>query len=138
MNVIPYLSFEGTCREAFTFYADLLGGEATFLTFDQVPSEEQMPPEMKDGIMNASLHAGDVVLMASDAYGDRYERPRGIYISLQVESVDDAERYFNAFADGGRVVMPFEETFWVERFGMVIDRFGTPWMLNAGQPRGGY
>lgn len=138
MNVIPYLSFDGNCREAFNFYADLLGGEATFLSFEDAPAEEEMPAEMKDGIMNATLRAGDVVLMASDAFGNRYERPRGIFISLQVESVADAERYFHAFADGGRVVMPFEETFWVERFGMVVDRFGTPWMLNAGQPRGGH
>ncbi len=138
MNVIPYLNFDGNCREAFDFYGQLLGGEPQYVTFGDAPADEQMPAEMADGVMNVYLQAGDIVLMGSDAFGGRYERPRGIYVSLQVGSVEEGVRIFEAFANGGKVIMPLEPTFWVERFGMVVDRFGTPWMVNAGKPAEDY
>lgn len=135
MNVIPYLNFDGTCREAFTFYAELFGGQPHFMTFGGTPAAEHVSPEAHDLLMHAYLETGDLVLMGSDSPDGRYERPQGTYVSLQVERVEDGERLFAALADGGQVTMPLEETFWVERFGMVTDRFGTPWMINAGASR---
>jgi PhnB protein len=132
MQLVPYLNFNGRCREAFECYARVLGGEiAAMLTFGETPAADHVPPELHAGIIHARLVAGDAVLMGSDCPPDRYETPAGISVCLQIADPAVAERVFNALAEGGNVVMPFGETFWALRFGMVTDRFGTPWMINC-------
>ncbi|HUF08045.1 MAG TPA: VOC family protein [Rhodothermales bacterium] len=132
MKATPYLNFHGQCREAFELYAKVLNGKIeAMISLGDSPMAGEVPAEIHHTIMHAHLVADDVELMASDSMGGHYERPAGLYVSLHVESPDEADRIFNAFADGGKVTMPIEETFWAKRFGMVVDRFGTPWMVNC-------
>jgi PhnB protein len=74
---------------------------------------------------------GGQTLMGADVVPDRYEEARGFSLSLQMQSTADAERIFHELAEGGRIVMPLEKTFWAARFGMVVDRFGIPWLINC-------
>jgi PhnB protein len=79
------------------------------------------------------MQIGDEVLMASDAPPERYEKPQGFYVSLSVTEPDEAERVFNELAQNGKIHMPIEKTFWSVRFGMLVDQFGIPWMVNCEQ-----
>lgn len=137
MNAIPYLIFNGNCREAMEFYADLLDGEITYMqTHADSPIASETPSEQQDKILHASVKAGDVVLMASDSPPEHYARPQGVFVSLNLDSADAAERIYAELAKNGHVFMKLEETFWAERFAMFTDRFGTPWMINAGEKDG--
>lgn len=132
MQATPYLNFDGRCREAFEFYAEVLDGKIeAMISHGESPIAAEVPSDRHDAIMHAYLVAGDVALMASDAPSDSYQAPQGLYVMLNVDDPDEADRLFEAFADGGTVQMPIEETFWALRFGMVVDRFGTPWMVNC-------
>jgi PhnB protein len=134
MQVNPYLFFDGRCEEAFNFYARVLGGKIEAMIKHQgSPAEGSVPPEWGDKIMHAMLRVNDSVLMASDAPPGHFERPQGFSVSLHFTDVAEAERVFNALAEGGKVNMPFSETFWAVRFGMLVDRFGIPWMVNVGK-----
>jgi len=134
MQVTPYLNFNGQCAEAFKFYAEALNGKIVMMaTFGEAPPDAQCGPNMDDRIMHARLVAGDVVLMGSDCPPEYFQPAQGLWVSLHVESIAEAERLFHAFAEGGTVQMPIQETFWAARFAMVTDRFGTPWMINCEQ-----
>jgi len=138
MKITTYLTLDGTTREAFTFYKDVLGGTLEMMTFAQAPDAEQFPAEYRERIMHACLNLGDGVLMASDTLpgtcsGGPYEGIKGCSVSLHPTSVDESEKMFAALAEGGTVVMPLEKTFWAERFGMLTDRFGVSWMINCEQ-----
>lgn len=133
MQLNPYLVFSGQCEEAFTFYAKALGGEIqAMLRCGETPVADQMPKEMANKIMHACLMIGDVALMGSDSPPEQYEKMQGMSVALHIDKPADAERTFNTLAEGGQVTMPLTETFWAERFGMLTDRFGTPWMINCG------
>ena len=84
--------------------------------------------------MHGSVTVGGQVLMGADVAPERYEEPKGFSLSLQIQSTADAERIFKELAEGGAVMMPLEKTFWAARFGMVVDRFGVPWMVNCEGP----
>lgn len=131
-----YLTFDGNAAEAMRFYEKTLGGKMQMMmTVGEAPDTEQFPPEAKKRIMHASLAYGDGMLMASDSMpGQTYEGMKGFGVALTLETVAEARRVFDAFAEGGHVAMPFAKTFWVEAFGMVTDRFGTPWLINGGKP----
>jgi PhnB protein len=137
MQLNPYLNFNGQCETAFKFYEQCLGGkiEAT-MTYGESPMAEQTPPEWRDKIMHASLIVGDRVLMGADSPPDRYEEPKGLSVLLGIEDPTEAERIFHALAENGTVQMPIQETFWAARFGMVVDRFGIPWMINCERTAG--
>ena len=92
---------------------------------------DHVPAGWSDKVMHGNLTIGDQALMGADAPPGRYEEPKGISLSLHIKSVADAERIFDELAEGGRVVMPLEKTFWAARFGMLVDRFGIPWMINC-------
>ena len=98
--------------------------------FSEMPGME-VPPGFENAIMHARLVAGEAIILGSDAPPQMYNNPTGQYVSLHIEKPADADRIFGAFADGGQVQMPIDKTFWAERFGMVVDRFGTPWMINC-------
>jgi PhnB protein len=137
MHFTPYLNFNGDCREAFEFYARVLGGKIdTMMTHGESPMANELPPAWHDRIMHASLRVGDALLMASDTPPEHYEKPAGLYVSIHVDNANDADRIFYALADNGSVIMPIGKTFWAERFGMLVDRFGTPWMINCDLPAG--
>ena len=134
MKFVPYLSFDGCCREAFEFYAKVLGGKiAAMLSHGETPAGAYVSKEWQDKIINAHLIAGDQELMGADSPPEMGGGAKGGFsISIQIDDEKDAERIFNAFADGGAVTMPFEPTFWAPKFGMVTDKYGTPWMINCG------
>lgn len=135
MQINPYLSFNGKCAEAFTFYAQVLGGEnVMMMTYGESPMAAQTAPEDRDRIMHARLKAGDMVLMGADAPPQFYQPAQGMVVSLSVDAPAEADRIFKALSENGTVRMPIQETFWAQRFGMLIDRFGTPWMVNCEKP----
>ena len=136
MQVNPYLNFNGNCKEAFTLYQQVLGGtiEAMF-THGGTPAAEHVPPDWHDKIMHASLRLDNATLMGSDSPPGMYDAPKGIFVSLNIGDVAQGERVFNALSESGSVIMPFEETFWAHRFGMCVDRFGIPWMVNCEKPK---
>lgn len=132
MQINAYLIFNGNCEEAFRFYAASLHAELSLQRFGDAPGCEGMPASHKDKVMHVRLQKGDAVLMASDNHPDHpYEGLKGCSVAVSVDEVEEAERIFNALAQGGTVVMPMQETFWAQRFGMLTDRFGVPWMING-------
>jgi PhnB protein len=132
MNIVPYLWFNGTCAEAFRFYEKVLGGKIVdLLPHAGTPAAEHVPADWQDKIMHAYMKVGDATLMASDVPPAHYKPAQGLSVSLHVKTEDEAERIFKALAEGGTVTMPMEKTFWAARFGMLVDRFGTPWMINC-------
>lgn len=133
MQMNPYLSFSGECETAFKFYEQCLGGKIeALLTYGNSPMAEETPPELQDKIMHAHLTVGDQNLMGGDSPPEMQEEPKGFSVMLQFDDPKEAERVFEALAENGTVRMPIQETFWAKRFGMLIDRFGTPWAINGG------
>jgi PhnB protein len=129
----PYLIFDGQCGEAMRFYHATLGGKLDVITLGESPMADQTPPEAKDRIMHARLQLDGGMLMASDdRIGEPYAGMKNMSVSLIYDSAAEAKRVFDALSEGGRVTMPFDKTFWSEGFGMFVDRFGTPWMVNGG------
>ncbi len=134
MQLNPYLLFNGQCQAAFKFYEQCLGGKIdAMMTHGESPMSQQVSPEWRNKIIHARMVVGDKVLMGSDAPPERYQEPRGFSVSLSVKDPAEAERIFHALADNGTVQMPIQKTFWSVRFGMVVDRFGVPWMVNCEQ-----
>jgi PhnB protein len=130
MRVQPYLFFDGRSEEAIEFYRSALGAEVTCLMrFNECPEKSHIPPGAADKVMHASLRIGDTTVMASD--GNCQGRPnfQGISLSLTASDEAEAERLFNALANGGKVQVPLAKTFFAPRFGMATDRFGVPWMV---------
>lgn len=147
MQFTPYLNFDGNCAEAFAFYAELFSGSITYQsTYAEMPVSDDMPaiPESaKDRIMHAQLQVGEQSLLGGDAMpsadptcGGGYQPPQGQWVSVHVDDVAEGRRLFDALEPDGDVVMPFEATFWTTGFGMLRDRFGTPWMINVAQEPG--
>ena len=132
MQLNPYLTFDGRCEEAFKFYAKSLGGKIeAMMPHAGSPAEQHTPAEWRNKIMHARMTIDGQVLMASDAPPGHYQPPKGISISLQIKEVKEAERAFNALSENGTIQMPIQETFWAQRFGMLTDQFGIPWMINC-------
>jgi len=134
MQLNPYLHFNGQCEAAFKFYEKCLDGKIeAMIAHTGTPAEQHVPPEWRDKIMHARLVVGGEVLMGMDATPDRYTAPKGFSVSLQLKDAAEAERIFNALSENGKVSMPLQQTFWAARFGMLVDRFGIPWMINGEQ-----
>ena len=132
MQIHPYLTFDGQCREAFEFYAHCFGGKIEMMmSYADSPTKEELPVTARDKIMHACLVVGEAMIMASDAPAGRYDKPSGTHVSLAIDKPADAERIFHELAEKGSVTMPIQQTFWAERFGMCVDRFGIPWMINC-------
>jgi PhnB protein len=134
MQLNPYLTFNGQCEAAFKFYEQCLGGKIVMMmTHGESPMAEKTAEEWRNKILHAQLTIGDIVLMGSDSPPEYFEKPQGFSVNLQFEDVAEAERVFQALAESGTVRMPLQETFWAKRFGMFVDRFGTPWMVNCSE-----
>lgn len=134
MKITTYLNFDGQCAEAFDFYADLFGGQITFSqTFGETPMKDMFPGH-EDKILHATLHIGDQEIMGSDVPPGRYTKPAGFGVTIASSDLVRIERIFKALAEGGSIDMDLQQTFWAPLFGMVTDRFGTPWMLNGETP----
>lgn len=134
MQINPHLSFDGRCEEAFKFYEQCLGGKIqTMMTYGDSPMTDQASSDWRDKIIHATLIVGDTALMGADVPPGHHKEPRGFSVTIQIKDPGDAERIFHALAESGTVTMPLQQTFWAVRFGMVVDRFGIPWMVNCGQ-----
>jgi PhnB protein len=128
----PYVFYDGNCEAAFKFYEKTLGGKIEMLLRnEEAPPEMPAPPERKQKIMHARMTIGGDVLMASDAPPDHFHKPQGFAVSLTFDDPTEAERKFTALCAGGSVNMPFGKTFFSKGFGMGIDQFGIPWMVNC-------
>ena len=130
MKLFTYLNYGGNCRQAFEFYAEHLGGKITMLmTHGDGPDAGRLPPEMKDTVLHARMELGETSLLGADVPPDRFQPMRSAYLTLMLDSVEDAERIYALLTDGGQIFMKMEETFFAKRFAMLRDRFGTSWML---------
>jgi PhnB protein len=130
--VTPYLNFNGTCADAFRFYEQLLGGHIEFLqTHGDSPLKDHVPADWRDKVIHVCLNVGGKRLMGSDAPAEHFMPAQGMCVNLAVSGVTEGRRIFDALATGGKVTMPFAQTFWSPGYGMVTDRFGTPWMVNV-------
>ena len=137
MKLNPYLAFDGKCREAFQFYEKTFGGKIAFIqTIGESPMAATSPPETHGRVMHVTLHIGDQVLQGADAPGGLFTKPAGFCVAIHFDDPAEGERVFKALAQNGTVQMPFQPTFWAKGFGMLIDQFGTPWIVNAGQASG--
>jgi PhnB protein len=135
-QAIAYLGFDGNCADAMRFYEKALGGKLEVLMSGaESPMAEQMPKEFAHRILHARLALpGGGLLYAGDTPTNvPYEGIKGVSIAVDYASVAEAEKVFNALAAGGQVTMPMQPAFWARRWGMLIDRFGTPWIVN-GEP----
>lgn len=135
MQVNPYLSYDGRCEEAFKFYEKALGGRIVAIhRYGGTPMAGEIPEGWGEKVMHTTLDLGNgIILMGSDQPPGRYEAPKGITISVSVKQVEEAERVFAELAESGTVLMPIQQTFWSPRFGMLMDQFGIPWMVNCEQ-----
>ena len=135
-QAIAYLSFDGNCADAMRFYEQALGGKLEVLMSGaESPIADQMPKEFANRILHARLVLpGGGVLYAGDAPAHvPYEGIKGVAIAVDYASVDKAETVFAVLAAGGQVTMPMQSAFWAKRWGMLVDKFGTPWIVN-GEP----
>ena len=134
MQLNPHLHFNGDCEAAFKFYEKCLGGKITFMMpHEGAPIANQVPSEWRSKILHATLNVCGDVMQGADVPPDRYQKPQGFSVKLDLKDPAEAERIFHALAENGAVQMPLQPTFWAARFGMLIDRFGIPWMINCGQ-----
>lgn len=132
MSVSVHLTFNGQCREAIERYCDLLGGEIVAVTtFGDTPDSDSVPADWQDKVIHATIELGGVTLAAADIPAERYQPAQGFFMFSDLETPEEAKRVFDALSEGGTVSMPFGETFWAKGFGVLTDKFGTPWEVNC-------
>lgn len=135
MDVNPYLAFDGNCAQAFRFYEQALGGVVTMMmTVGDSPMAAHATPETKDNILHAVLQVGGTTIMGADAPSGMFSKPQGFSVSLGIEDEGDAERVFRTLSEGAAITFALQDTFWAKRFGMLVDKFGIPWMVNCAKP----
>jgi PhnB protein len=135
MQASVHLAFNGQCDAAFKFYEKCLGAKPLMkMTYGESPMGAKMPPEMANRIAHAALAVGDTKITGADTPPENYKQAQGTSILLDVTSVAEAERVFAALSEKAKINMPIAETFWAQRFGMLVDQFGTSWMINCGKP----
>ena len=130
MKLYTYLNYGGNCQEAFRFYEQHLGGKITMMTHGQGPNPDGPPnwqANWKDAILHARMSIGETELMGADV--PSYQPMRSAYLSLLVDSIEEAERIYAALSEGGQIFMPMQETFFAFRFAQLRDKFGTSWMI---------
>ena len=134
MQLNPHLHFNGQCEAAFKFYEKCLGGKITFMMpHEGTPIADQVPAAWRSKILHATLQVDGEVLTGADVPPDHYQKPQGFSVMVGIKDQAQAERIFHGLAENGTVQIPLQETFWAARFGMLIDRFGIPWMISCGK-----
>jgi PhnB protein len=135
-RINAYLTFNGNCREAMTFYKECLGGELNMMSVGESPVAAQLPASARHHIMHAALTRGDIALMASDMMGSgELVRGNGITLMLNCSSAEEINTFFNRLSAGGKVTTPVKEEFWGSLYGDLTDKFGVRWMLNFDKPK---
>jgi PhnB protein len=134
MKLYTYLNYGGKCQEAFRFYERHLGGKITMMmTHGQGPGASDGPPNWNDAILHARINIGETELLGADIPDS--QPMRSAYLTLTVDSIDEAERIYAALSDGGQIFMPIAETFFAFRFAQLRDQFGASWMILHERPR---
>lgn len=133
----PYLTFDGNAAAALDFYCRCLGGQRTFsMTFADSPMAKDLPAAAQQRLMHGNMSARGFQLMASDTMpGQPFDGHKGFSLSVNSNDVAEGERLFKALSEGGQVTMPYGPTFWAAGFGMLVDQFGVPWMVNVEVPQ---
>ncbi len=132
MHIHPYLSFNGTCEEAFTAYARCLGGQiGELFRYGGSPMAGDVPADWQSKVMHGSVTFDGATLMGADMADPQYQAPQGFSISVHPADPAEAERIYAELSAGGTIQMPLQQTFWAARFGAFVDRFGTPWTINC-------
>ena len=126
-----YLVFNGNCADAMRFYHDVLGGKLEMRTHAESMPPEHVQPGMANRIIHARLDLNKTMIMASDGMAGQDEAMSGFSVSVNYEDPEDGRRIFEKLSAGGKVIMPYAKTFWSPGFGMLNDKFGTPWMVNT-------
>lgn len=134
MKLNTFINYGGNCERAFRFYEQHLGGTITMMmTHGQQPNATDVPPERKNAVLHAVLHARIIIagaeIMGSDVPPERFQPMRSVYLCLTANSRDEADNFYALLADGGEIFMPMQEAPSGVRFGMLRDRFGTSWMI---------
>lgn len=136
MKIVTSLSFQGRCREAFEFYAQVLGGRITAaIPYADAPPGMPVEEKHKAWLMHCWLEVGDQALMGADmdaGWAPNIAKPKnGFDVTLHTQDLVQGRRWFDQLSEGGKAVMPFNQTFWSPGFGSLIDKFGIPWMINV-------
>lgn len=136
MKIVTSLSFQGQCREAFEFYARVLGGRITAaFEYGDAPPGMPIAEDKSSWLMHCWLEVGDQALMGADMdseWAPNIGKPKnGFDVTLHTDDIEQARRWYEHLSEGGKAVMPFAETFWSPGFGSLVDRFGIPWMVNV-------
>jgi PhnB protein len=134
MRLSAYLSFNGECEAAFKFYEKSLGGKIVYMmTWGASPMAAQAPPDWGQKILHCTFSLGDQILAGADAPPGQYRKPQGICVTFETGDPAEADRVFAALSEKAEVQVPIHETFWASRFAVLIDQFGTPWIINCGK-----
>ena len=135
MKVNPYLNYGGNCEQAFRFYEQHLGAKIhAMMKHGEQPGAKDAPGSLPKGILYAHITFGETEVMGSDVAPEHFQPMRSVYLSLAVDSTEEAERVHALLAEGGQIFMPMEETFFAFRFSMLRDKFGTSWMIIHQKP----
>ena len=133
MSFDPYLMFDRSCRDAFTRYHEIFGGDLTLLRMGDMPGE-QVPADQADLIIHAALNVDGRLLMGSDDPTGGYRGVEGIHVYHEAPDIPTADKVYDALAEGGEATQPMMETFFSPKWGMCKDRFGVRWMVGVRQP----
>ena len=131
MRLFPYLSFNGNCREALTFYARLFNGEVDSLVPWNKEAIEHIPEATVEHIMHGSININGFPIAGSDQFGDMYQPAGNVSLMIDMDDLSDAQAKFSELAAAGQIIMPFSETFWADGYGFCTDRFGIMWQINC-------
>jgi PhnB protein len=132
VTLAVHLTFAGNCEPAFRCYERLLAGTGLYvLHYGDSPAAASVPADFRNKVVHATLTLGGYELAGADVAPERYERPQGFYLLFKADSASEAERIFGELAEGGDVKLALAQTFWSPAFGVVVDRFGTPWEITV-------
>jgi PhnB protein len=130
-QISSYLTFNGNCREAMTFYKKCLGGKLTLQTIGESPMADKMPPQMKECILHSALIKDDLVLMASDMIGEKgLIKGNSVSLMLNCSSEEEIRARYASLSKGGEATHPLEDSFWGALFGDLADKYGNHWLLH--------
>lgn len=131
MRIDFHINFSGQCQAAFEFYQSLLGGQVELLTYGNSPAKDSVPSGWTEKIVHGSFAFNNLQIAGADVLPESYQKLQGFQLLLQLNSAAEAQRIFDALAEGGVITMPLQKTFWSEAYGIVTDRFGVPWEVNS-------
>ena len=133
-TISSYLTFNGNCREAMTFYQQCLGGELVLQTIADSPLTEKMPKKMKSLILHATLTNGNILLMGSDMVSEAgLIRGNAVSLTLNSGSKKEIKSCYKKLSAGGQITSLLQKNFWGALFGSLTDKYGNNWLFNCAQ-----